>query len=336
MSSIEAPLSMQLDQLVVPLNESLKLWDIPNDSKVSLCNISENFTYLVEGSNQFKAILRVHRENYHTEHAIECELYWKDVLKKSEIVQAPSHFIGKNGRAVQLLHSPSLENTKFLVLFEFVEGKHPDENGDLTQHFNLLGKSAARMHIHSLGWEIPENFSRKNWDLNTIFGNNAIWGNWRDAPQVTSNVKDVLELVESKIKQRLEIYGQDCSRFGLIHSDMRLANLIVDHQLTWIIDFDDCGFGWYLYDFAAGISFMETDTRIPKLKQVWLDGYLSERQLAQVDIDEIDTFVMLRRMALLAWIGSHSESTEPKALADGFAKGTAELGSKYLNLGSLY
>ena len=40
---------------------------------------------------------------------------------------------------------------------------------------------------------------------------------------------------------------------------------------------------------------------------------------------------MLRRMALLAWIGSHIEAPEPRALAPGFAETTARLGRDWLN-----
>jgi len=46
---------------------------------------------------------------------------------------------------------------------------------------------------------------------------------------------------------------------------------------------------------------------------------------------EIDTFVMLRRMALLAWIGSHIEAPEPQAMAPDFARVTAELGQAWLD-----
>ena len=40
---------------------------------------------------------------------------------------------------------------------------------------------------------------------------------------------------------------------------------------------------------------------------------------------------MLRRMALLAWIGSHIEAPEPQELAPDFARVTAELGEEYLS-----
>ena len=40
---------------------------------------------------------------------------------------------------------------------------------------------------------------------------------------------------------------------------------------------------------------------------------------------------MLRRMALLAWIGSHIEAPEPQALAPDFAANTARLGRDWLD-----
>lgn len=45
---------------------------------------------------------------------------------------------------------------------------------------------------------------------------------------------------------------------------------------------------------------------------------------------EIDTFVIMRRMALLAWIGSHIEAPEPQAMAPHFAADTARLAKVWL------
>ena len=55
------------------------------------------------------------------------------------------------------------------------------------------------------------------------------------------------------------------------------------------------------------------------------------RELSAEDEAEIDTFIMLRRMALLAWIGSHIEAPEPQELAPGFAATTAQLGQTFLD-----
>ena len=135
---------------------------------------------------------------------------------------------------------------------------------------------------------------------------------------------------ELTIKKRLNDFGRSEERFGLIHADMRLANLLIDQNGTRLIDFDDCGMGWYLYDFAAAISFFEEDPRIPQLRKAWIQGYRKIRTLTEEDEVEINTFVMLRRLALLAWIGSHIEAPEAQELAPGFAQGTTNLALAYL------
>lgn len=330
MSGSAMPLEQTLIHLKKLAEDALALWDIPNGATVRLINVSENTTYLVEGANGFKAVLRVHRENYHSQRAIECELAWLDALASDNVVTTPGYFTGRDGKVIQQVQTPGLPAPRFMVLFHFVEGSAPDEAGDMTPGFEELGAIAARCHEHVLGWQKPEPFERLVWDLDTVFGAKPTWGNWRDAPGVTDSVRQKLETVEAQIRTRLTTYGKAPERYNLIHADMRLANLLVDTSGTRLIDFDDCGFGWFMYDFAAAISFIEDDPRIPELKAAWLRGYRSVRPLSQQDEDEIETFIMLRRMALLAWIGSHIEAPEPQQLAAGFAATTARLGQDWL------
>ncbi|OUS07204.1 hypothetical protein A9Q96_07850 [Rhodobacterales bacterium 52_120_T64] len=300
-------------------NLPLHLWDIPTDATTTLINVSENETYLVEGG-EFKAVLRVHRQGYNTQRAIECELEWSAALP----LNTPTAIAGVDGKAVQNYHD------HFMVLFNHINGKHPDQSEDLTASFTELGRIAAQTHSHSQGWTRPENFERLTWGLDEVFGENAKWGDWRDAPNVTNDIRRILERVERVVQHRLNAFGQTPENCGLIHADMRLANILVHNNETRLIDFDDCGFGWFLYDFAAAISFMEDDPQVPVLRKAWVKGYRTVRTLSDAEVFEIDSFIMLRRMALLAWIGSHMEATEPQALAPDFARVTAELGTAYL------
>jgi Ser/Thr protein kinase RdoA (MazF antagonist) len=326
---------MPLEELLVHLeglaNDALALWDLPEGAKARLLNVSENATYLVEAPDGHKSVLRVHRENYHTRRAIECELAWLDALGKGGIVTTPGYYLGKDGAPIQEAHAPGLADPRYLVLFHFVEGDAPDESGDMSGGFEELGAIAARCHQHVLDWKKPAPFERLTWDVDAVFGDTPTWGDWRAAPEVTPDVASVLETVEVTIRARLAAYGKSPERFNLIHADMRLANLLVDENGTRLIDFDDCGHGWFMYDFAAAISFMEDDPRIPDCKAAWIKGYQSVRTLSEADLNEIGTFVMLRRMALLAWIGSHIEAPEPQELAPGFAATTARLGQAWMD-----
>lgn len=331
MAGTDMPLAQLLELLETLANQSLSLWDLPEGAAARLINVSENATYLVEAPGGYKSILRVHRENYHSHRAIECELAWLEALDREKVVTTPGYYLGRNGDPIQEGRVEGLDDPRYMVLFHFVQGQAPDENGDMTDGFEELGAIAARCHDHVLRWRKPDNFERLTWDVDAVFGTAPTWGDWRDAPEVDDTVKPTLERVEATIRARLQAFGKAPDRFNLIHADMRLANLLVDAGGTRLIDFDDCGMGWFLYDFAAAISFIEDDPRIPGLKSAWVRGYRSVRAMSAGEEAEIDTFVMLRRMALLAWIGSHIEAPEPQELAPGFAATTARLGQAWMD-----
>ena len=310
--------------------KSLTFWKLSKDSTVQLINVSENFTFLVETPNHFKSILRIHRENYQTRHSISCEHAWARALNENGGVTTPGIIKGKDGNYIQSSKIDGLTSERFLVMFEFVEGKEPEQDGDLVIPFEELGEIAALTHLHSISWDRPKNFERLVWDLDTVFGSNATWGDWREAPNITEDILITLEKAQIQVIKRLKLYSKDSNRFGLIHADMRLANLLISNNTTRLIDFDDCGMGWFMYDFAAGISFMEDNVQVPALKDAWVRGYRKKRQLTPEDEFEIDTFIVMRRLALLAWIGSHREVDTAKELAPNFAKVTKSLAQAYL------
>ena len=272
--------------------------------------------------------MRVHRTGYHTKAGIECELAWSTALRKTGKILTPAPIPGFDGELVQ--SGRSLGKQRFMVMFEHVDGRHPRETDDLVGLFEVLGTMAAQLHDHASGWSTPCPFERLTWDLETVFGEQPTWGHWRHAPGVTPAISDLLARAEQTIIDRLEAFGEGADRFGLIHADMRLANLLIEGKRTWLIDFDDCGLGWFLYDFASGVSFMEDHPRLPELKSAWTRGYRKVRLLSREEEGEIGSFVMFRRLALLAWIGSHIDAPEPRMLAPTFAKVTAELAETYL------
>lgn len=330
MAHLTLSLSEQLICLERLANASLKLWPMPTDAKVRLINVSENATYLVDGKGH-RSVLRIHRAGYHSRAAIDQELDWARALSVAGVVLTPSPIPGLNGALVQQAWVDELPEPRFMVMFEFIPGRNPDTNDDLVARFAELGAIAARTHVHSRGWPISMSLHRLIWDTDAVFGAGATWGNWRDGPNITADVQEILERTEEVLCQRLSAFGKGQDRYGLIHADMRLANLLIDHETTRLIDFDDCGLGWFMYDFAAGISFMEDHPIVPALRTAWVQGYRSVQPLSDIDEAEIDTFVMLRRMALLAWIGSHIEAPEPQEMAAAFANDTAVLARVYLS-----
>ena len=311
---------------------ALNRWNLPARASARLVNRAENSTFFVEEAGRKRAALRLYRRGHRTEQEIRSELDWSDALIESGAVAAPKAIPGSDGNRLQFVEDPRETVRRAFAMFEFVDGGHPDKGLKLLPLFEWLGETAARLHLHSAAWKRPDGFSRPTWDLDAAFGPAPAWGRWTDAPNLTADAASILSRLQSVLERRLRAFGTDRNRFGLIHADMRLANVILADGVPTLIDFDDCCFGWHMYDFAAAVSFIEDSPQIPEMKSAWTEGYRRSRPLGTDDERELDSFIMFRRLALLAWVGSRrGDATEASALADRFAQGTAELAEGYLS-----
>ena len=310
------------------IQSALSLWNELEGCTARLINHSENQTFLIDGPKG-RYSLRVHRIGYQSSASIESELNWLTALRRDTDLAIPEPLPGRDGKLLQGFATPNGE-PRLAVLFHYIPGSEPTPDSNLGDLFGRLGAYAATMHNHTIAWPRPDDFYRPVWQASTILDADAPWGDWRIAPGVNQANRPMLDRVDSALWLRLADYGTTPDRFGLIHADMRLGNLLVDGERMTLIDFDDCGFCWFAYDFAAAISFHETNPAIPALKAAWIEGYQTIRTLGADDLAAIDSMVMLRRMALLAWIGSHAETKLAQTHMKGFADGTAQLAERYL------
>ena len=305
--------------------------DLPGGLSVKMINLSENATYRVEAPDGRRWALRIHRDGYHSRTAIASELAWLVDLRQSGVVTTPVPVKGRDGEIIQMIGHPLMVRPRHVVLSEWETGSEPGIGEDLSEPFEVLGEVTARMHIHTRQWKRPQWFERHTWDFGTSLGEvKPHWGRWRDGMGVDAEKTKLFGRTVDLIGRRLAVYGQGPNRFGLIHCDLRLANLLVDGKAVKVIDFDDCGFGWYMYDAATPVSFYEHEPQVPGLIESWMKGYRRVVDLPKADEDEIPTFVMLRRLLLVAWIGSHAETDLAKSMGLPYTEGTAGLCEEYL------
>ena len=310
--------------------QALAAYDLSPDSTLRLLQLSENATYSVEDPHAgTRSILRVHRKNYHRPHEIESELDWIDALRRDGDVTVPTVLPARDGRRVVTVDHGGIP--RHVVHFDMVAGVEPDEATVTVDDFHTLGRITAALHDHSTTWFRPPGFGRFSWDWQHSLGDQPRWGRWQDAVGVGVGESDVLGRAAQLLRRRLADYGTGTDQFGLIHADLRLANLLVDDSRITVIDFDDCGFGWYFYDFGTAVSFFEDDPAVPEWQHAWATGYRTRRQLPTGDEAMLPSFVLLRRLLLLAWMGSHSHSKESQAMSITYAEGSCALAERYLS-----
>ena len=306
-------------------------YELPGGLAVRLVNLSENATYKIEAPDGRRWALRIHRDGYHSREAIASELAWLTDLRGTGVVTTPRPVKGRDGEVIQQLGHRRMPRPRNIVLFDWETGSEPGIGEDLSAPFEVLGEVTARMHLHTRQWQRPSWFTRFTWDFETSLGEDKPhWGRWRDGMGVDAARAKLFGRTVDLIGRRLAAYGKGPERFGLIHCDLRLANLLIDGKAVKVIDFDDCGLGWYMYDAATPVSFYEHEPQVPDLIESWKQGYRRVIELAREDEAEIPTFVMLRRMLLVAWIGSHSETDLAKSMGLPYTEGTIGLCEDYL------
>ena len=311
---------------------ALKQYGFSDQAKSRMINLSENATYLVDDPGTGRnGILRVHREDYHPLQSIRSELDWLTALQEKAEVTTPVVISASDGRRVVTATVNGVQ--RYAVLFEVVSGLEPDEVALELGRFEALGRITALLHRHSQTWTRPDGFTRFAWDWEHSLGAKPRWGRWQNGIGVGPVERQILGSAADLIRQQLSEYGDGPDRFGLVHADLRLANLLVDGEETTVIDFDDCGFSWYMYDFGTAVSFIEEDPRLPQWQAAWLQGYRSIAPLSEQDEDMLATFVMLRRLLLVAWMGSHSHSRECQVKGPGYTASSCALAERYLASG---
>ncbi len=318
------PMLARIDRAVAA---ALPRWGCSPAATARMINHSENITYRIDDPPAGRTtILRVHRPGYHSEAAIRSELRWLDALARGSRRGHRRYAAGAGWCG-----GPDLggDEPRFAVMFSFLGGTEPSEDA-LLEPFERLGEVTARLHGHARRWTRPEGFVRQTWDFATMLGSRPIWGDWRAGMGMDAAREAQLQRLADALERRLRRYGQDADRFGLIHADLRLANLLLEGSTTKVIDFDDCGFGWYLYDLGAALSFIEHRPDVPELVDAWVRGYRRVAPLAAEDEAEIPTFILLRRLLLVAWIGSHAETDLAQSMGEAYTEGSCMLAEEFL------
>lgn len=313
--------------------QTIDLYKELANSTVKILDYSENATYLVEKPDVGeKYILRVCRPNYHTKEEIASEVHWLQSIDENTSIIVSRPILGLNNEYIQTVTLDNRPFEYYCVLFTFLDGEEPDVDDEdkLIKVFGEIGRTTAKIHNHVVNnWKEFEQIKRPIWNYETILGENPKWARWQDGLGITPERLELFERVSKVIKSRLEKFGKDCNRFGLIHADLRHANLLVKDGEVKVIDFDDSGFGWYLYDLAASLTFIEHRPYVPELIEEWLKDYRKVRALSEEEEKEIPTFIMMRRLQLIAWVGSRDNETAQE-LGSEYTEQTDELAKAYL------
>lgn len=307
-------------------------WGFAETATVSLIVVSENVTFRVEAHGHADVVVRLARPGYAVSTAhIRSELIWIEALRNDTGISTPSPVRGLDGDMVQLLIDDA-NRPWSAVAFEFAEGTVLEDHEDISPWFREIGTLTAMLHRHARSWSPPPQFQRFEWLVPNLVGSQARWGDWRTA-KLSGTERQLLERAEERARAIVAdglTASDPRTSVGLIHADLRPSNVLVGGEGLTIIDFDDCGYGYYLYDFAAALTFYEHRHEAYEMASAWFDGYRSGVSLSSTDLKIACALSMLRRLTMLGWATTHRADALPEDLWTENQPGTVDVAARFL------
>jgi Ser/Thr protein kinase RdoA (MazF antagonist) len=163
--------------------------------------------------------------------------------------------------------------------------------------YRSLGRAMAQLHLKSDAWTPPPSFDRPVWDAKGLLGETPLWGRFWENPQLTAAQAALLTKARDHALARLSaLKGAD---YGLIHADLVQENVLIGPGGPHLIDFDDGGFGYRLFDMATVLNFILREADPAALQAAFVQGYLATRP---IDLTELPLFQTLRALSYVGWI----------------------------------
>ena len=302
-----------MDNPVVILDQvksSLNSWALAV-SDISFASQSDNIVFQVTADTGTRYAFRIHRPDSHTFQELISEHEWTNALTMAGF-SIPGIIPTTDGDFYLPLEVNG--GSRYAELIEWLDGKSihamTQENPStafLYASLESLGQLMATLHEHSRQWRPGKNFVRHRLDVDGFFGAEPFWGRYWESPFINKAQKQLLLTSQHTLIESLEALGYTPNVFGMIHADLHEWNVLCNGNTMHIIDFDDAGFGWYLYDIAVALFEYQSRTDFEEISEAMLRGYGKVNTLTNAQRALIPMFIHIRARAIIGWATARPE-----------------------------
>ena len=334
----EVPVAELENRYEALVRRALPLWGIDRDSALSLLKLRENAVYAVtDSATNEKLVVRIHRADYHSDAELRSEWQWIVGLREYGVL-TPVLRHSNNGRMFEIVESPGVPEPRQVDIVDWIDGEQfgseerglEGSPGEIRARFETLGGVMAKMHNQAQHWQAPEGFTRHAWDVDGLTGEAPFWGRFWELPALSARQRDMMLEVRDRLRAELAAFGTAPDRYGLIHADLVSENILTGADGIRVIDFDDCGYGWYLFDIATSIIFLHGARHFAVAKEALIAGYRQTRPLPDDHLAWFPVLLMARATTYLGWMHTRSETETAREMTPRVIELVMDLAEDYL------
>ena len=102
-------------------------------------------------------------------------------------------------------------------------------------------------------------------------------------------------------KQAMASLGKGPEAYGLIHADLYPENVLFKAGQAYPIDFEDCGYGYWIWDIAVALCRWAWGAEWERMRDAFRDGYSRIRTLPEAQWAQLDLFVATQFATMVLW-----------------------------------
>ncbi len=270
-----------------------------------------NAEYLVtarqEDGSSAKYVVRVNAPGFNNAAEINAELAWLSAIRRDTELRVPKPVAARSGEWVTTVEDLLAGQPRHCVVFEYIPG-HTIEMEATPEHLEMVGSLIARLHQHGAGFTPPAGFTRKHWSLEGLKGGMLDVPAWAAYNALTPAETAEVDAAEKVVSAAMQTLGRSQLVYGLIHADLHMKSFLFHENEPLILDFDTCGYGYYIYDLAVVVWNLFDRADFAELKSALLRGYRQVRPLSEQEESLLLPFIAGRLLTqTLAWAGRRDD-----------------------------
>jgi Ser/Thr protein kinase RdoA (MazF antagonist) len=301
----------------------LSTYDLPNRSKLKWLGYTHNavFEFECEGKRYILRMRLADMRDFERH-----EVKFLRQLREDTPLIAPYPIANADNQLITGYINKRLKVFHHIaaVVFEYVEGNTVSVDTVSVSQMQDIGKYLANLHKYTSRYH-------KIFDEEDRYALRRLSPHYPPPPNGTSYyylgedarqaINDeqltVMEAVAEKVKAAMDELGTGESEFGLIHGDLLLQNILFHEGEVRALDFEYCGWGYYLYDLTPILWQLKPQARYPELEQALWDGYTSIRSLSSRHRELLETFIAGRQVASMRWVAANRHNPAYQGKVEG-------------------
>lgn len=247
-------------------------------------------------------VLRIQRSPDVTAPALRSELEWLQAIRTTTNLRVPVPVRTQDGTLFDTVTAFPDALPRYHVLFEWLDSRFvPTRDQDAAAAMQV-GSFTACLHRQTQTFAPSPAFMRRSLDRAHLFD----WAALDAAPSAqtlfTNAHRILFREVQGRTHHVFRVLDTQPATFGLIHTDLIWKNYFFHDQGVGAVDFESCGWGYYMYDLAPTLVGYFDEPHYEALRAGFLVGY---QQILLLPADHavlLDVLMAARHVVSCCWL----------------------------------